>query len=69
MKALRKIDNYRLYKVGNRYEIWHGRFNAEKDRSIGMMLAWITDPANFDTACHELEIELMSLKRDYELHG
>ena len=73
MKALRKQDNYRMYKVGDYYELWHGKYNTETDVlkkvDIGVRVGYVSNPDNFLTAVHEAEMEFMSLNKEYELYG
>lgn len=69
MKALRKLDNYRMYKVGDHYELWHGKYNAEQAVGVGVRVGYVSNPANFETACHEAETEFMALERDFNLYG
>lgn len=63
MKALRKLDNYRMYKINDHYELWHGKYGA------GVRVGYVSNPANFLMACHEAEMEFKALARDYELYG
>jgi hypothetical protein len=67
MKALRKQDNYRMYKVGDYYELWHGKYNTETDVlkkvDIGVRVGYVSNPDNFEMACHEAESEIMWLMK------
>lgn len=69
MKALRKLDNYRMYRIDNHYELWHGKYNAEQEAGVGVRVGYVSNPDNFEMACHEAEMEFMALARDYELYG
>jgi hypothetical protein len=63
MKALRKLDNYRMYKVDGYYELWFGKYND------GVRVGYVSNPDNFLMACHEAEMEFMALEKEYELYG
>ena len=68
MRALRKQDNYRMYKIDGHYELWHGKYNTETDVmkkvGIGVRVGYVSNPDNFEMACHEAEIEFMYLSRE-----
>lgn len=63
MKAIKKLDNYRMYKVGDYYELWHGKYNAEQKAGVGVRVGYVSNPANFEMACHEAESEIMWLMK------
>ena len=69
MKALRKLDNYRMYKIENHYELWHGKYNAEQEAGVGVRVGYVSNPDNFEMACHEAEMEFVALEKEYELYG
>ena len=69
MKALRKLDNYRMYKVGDHYELWPGKFNAEQTAGVGVRVGYVSNPDKFLMACHEAEKEFMALEKEYALYG
>jgi hypothetical protein len=49
MKAVKKLDNYRMYKVGSSHELWFGKYNE------GAFVGYISDPDNFEMAVHFAE--------------
>jgi len=59
MRAIKKLDNYRLYKIDNHYELWHGKYNTETDVmkrvGLGVRVGYVSDPRNFETCVHEAE--------------
>lgn len=63
MRALRKLDNYRMYRVDDYLELWHGKYGE------GVRVGYVSNPDNFEMACHEAECEFKALARDYELYG
>ncbi len=69
MRALRKQDNYRMYKIDGHYELWHGKYNADQSVGTGVRVGYVSNPDNFLMACHEAEMEFMALEKEYELYG
>lgn len=63
MRAIRKQDNYRMYKVDGYYELWYGKF------ATGVRVGYVSNPDNFLMACHEAEMEFLALNKEYELYG
>ena len=63
MKAIKKLDNYRMYRIDGHYELWYGKFND------GVRVGYVSNPDNFLMACHEAEMEFMALEQEYELYG
>lgn len=49
MRAIKKQDKYRMYKVDSSYELWYGEYNE------GAFVGYISDPDNFHTAVHFAE--------------
>lgn len=69
MKALRKLDNYRMYKIDDHYELWHGKYNTAQEAGVGVRVGYVSNPDNFLMACHEAEMEFMALEKEFELYG
>lgn len=69
MRAVKKLDNYRMYKIGEHYELWHGKFNDTQEVGIGVRVGYVFDPERFEDACHEAEMEFRALARDFEIYG
>lgn len=63
MRAIKKLDNYRLYKVDGYHELWFGKYQD------GVRVGYVSNPANFEMACHEAEMEFKALNRDFEIYG
>jgi hypothetical protein len=64
MKALKKERHYRLYKVGNGYELWSGKYNDGQHVDIGVRVGYVSDPENFEVACDEADEEYRYLIAD-----
>ena len=55
MRAIKKLDNYRMYRGENKlgyYELWYGKYKE------GAFCGYISDPRNFETAVHWAEEEI-----------
>lgn len=55
MRAIKKLDNYRMYRGDNNlgyYELWYGKYKE------GAFCGYISDPRNFETAVHWAEEEI-----------
>jgi len=57
MRALKKQDNYRLYRVENHYELWSGVYEGKNSYRAG----YVADPENFEYAIDVAEEEMRCL--------
>ena len=65
-KVIRKQDSYRLYKVGNLYELWHGTYNTEKyGNEEGVRVGYVSDTKNFEWAIEQAKENLRYLMENY----
>lgn len=60
MKAIKKQGNYRLYKVENHLELWHGTYQGKNSYCAG----YVEDAENFEYAIDVAEEEMRCLMEE-----
>jgi hypothetical protein len=58
MRAIKVEGDYRLYKIGNSYELWLGTYTLDKYSDKGSMVGYVSDPENFKYAIDVAKEEL-----------
>ena len=69
MKAIKKQGKYRMYRVQDMYELWTGKYNAQQEAGVGVRVGYVSNPENFEMACHEAELEFKQLEREWKIYG
>lgn len=57
MRAIKKQGNYRLYRVENHLELWHGTYQGKNSYRAG----YVADAENFEYAIDVAEEEMRCL--------
>jgi hypothetical protein len=61
MKAIKKSENFRLYKIENHFELWLGIYTTEKYSDKGVRLGYVSSPENWEEALENAKEEIACL--------
>jgi hypothetical protein len=61
MKAIKKSENFRLYKIENHFELWLGNYTTDKYSDKGVRLGYVSNPENWEEALENAKEEIACL--------